>query len=234
MGLRATLLAWGVAAVAGLALPLSAAGQTTVQSALIYADLSPDDGGADVRVEYVLDVQGTPELRFELLGFGPATTNAFWLGEPRTGTEIPLDAEVGSMRAASFRLTLYEPNEPYHIVALYRIEDAVQRDGDDLLVRVPVLSLAFPPADGSTDLFRAELTLPAEWHVSEGFPTRLEADGEGSYVVDLPVVPSMLGVRGRADGAWRPGLPLLIDCLMGAIILAFGLVGWRQIRRGAS
>ena len=42
MGLRATLLAWGVAAVAGLALPLSAAGQTTVQSALIYADLSPD------------------------------------------------------------------------------------------------------------------------------------------------------------------------------------------------
>jgi hypothetical protein len=234
VGLRATLLAWAVAAVAWLALPVSAAGQTTVQSALIHADLSPDDGGADVRVEYVLDVQGTPDLRFELLGFGPATTDAFWLGEARTGTEIPLDAEVGSMRAANFRLTLYEPSEPYRIVALYRIEDAVQRDGDDLLVRVPVLSLAFPPADGSTDLFRAELTLPAEWHVAEGFPTGLEADGEGSYVVELPVVPSMLGVRGRADGAWRPGLPLLIDCLMGAIMLAFGLVGWRQIGRGTS
>ena len=100
MGLSTPLLAVLIVAVA---IPASA--QTTVRSVRLYADLSPDDGGAEVRVEYVLDVRGTPELRFELLGFGSATTDLFWLGEERTGTRIQLDTETGSMRAASFTLS---------------------------------------------------------------------------------------------------------------------------------
>ncbi len=213
---------------------VSAAAQTTVQSARLYADLSPDDGGAEVRIEYVLDVQGTPELQFELLGFGSASADGFWLGEERTGTRIELDPQTGSMRAAAFTLTLADTSEPYRLVAHYRIAEAVQLDGENLLLRVPVLSIALPPADGVPDLFRAELTLPPEWSVAEGFPTGLEANDEGVYTVSLPVVPSMVSARGRTDGTWRPGLPLLIDVLTVVVLLVFSFVGWRHLAKVAA
>ena len=114
MGLSRLLLA---AVLAAVAVPASA--QTSVRSAHLYADLSPDDGGAEVRIEYVLDVQGAPEMRFELLGFGSASAESFWLGGQRTGTRMQLDAETGSMRAAAFTLTLADTGEPYHLVAEY-------------------------------------------------------------------------------------------------------------------
>ena len=211
-----------------------AAAQTTVQSARLYADLSPDDGGAEVRIEYVLDVRGTPELQFELLGFGAASADGFWLGEERTGTRIELDPQTGSMRAAAFTLSLADGSEPYRLVVQYWIADAVQLDGEDLLLRVPVLSIALPPAAGVPDLFRAELSLPPEWSVSEGFPTGFEANEEGAYVVSLPVVPSMVSARGRTDGTWRLGLPLVIDLLTVVILLAFSFVGWRHLVRIAA
>ena len=229
MGLSTRLLAVVIIAVA---VPASA--QTTVQSARLYADLSPDDGGAEVRVEYVLDVLGTPELRFELLGFGSASAYAFWLGEQRTGTRIELDAETGSMRAAAFTLRIGETDEPYRLVAQYWIAEAVHLDGEDFGVRIPVLVIALPPADGVPDLFRAELTLPPEWSVAESFPTGMEINEEGVYTVALPVVPSLVSARGRTDGTWRPGLPLTIDLLTAAILLASSFMGWRHLRGAAS
>jgi hypothetical protein len=226
------VVAGAMVAVPVLAIQLSA--QTTVQSARLYADLSPDDGGAEVRIEYVLDVQGTPELQFELLGFGSASADGFWLGEERTGTRIELDPQTGSMRAATFTLTLANTSEPYRLVAQYWIAEAVQLDGEDVLLRVPVLSIALPPADGVPDLFRAELRLPPDWSVTEGFPTGLEVNDEGVYTVSLPVVPSMVSARGRTDGTWRPGLPLLIDVLTVLVLLAFSFVGWRHLSRVAA
>ena len=212
-----------------LAMHLSA--QTTVQSARLYADLNSDDGGAEIRIEYVLDVRGTPELQFELLGFGSASADGFWLGEERTGTRIELDPQTGSMRTATFTLTLADTSEPYRLVAQYWIAESVQLDGVDVLLRIPVLSIALPPDDGVPDLFQAELRLPPDWSISEGFPTGFEASEEGVYTVSLPVVPSMVSARGRTDGTWRPGLPLLIDMLTVGVLLAFGLVGWRHLSR---
>lgn len=245
MGLRAGFVVMGlVSAIALVIVPAAAqtnaevqasvAGQSTVQSARLFADLSPDDGGAEVRIEYVLDVRGTPELQFELLGFGSASADGFWLGEERTGTRIELDPQTGSMRAAAFTLSLADTNEPYRLVAQYWVAEAVQLDGEDFLVRVPVLSIALPPADGVSDLFRAELSLPPEWSVAEGFPTGLAANEEGLYVVSLPVVPSMVSARGRTDGARRLGLPLVIDLLTAAILLTFSFVGWRHLARIAA
>ena len=229
MGLSRLLLA---AVLVAVAVPASA--QTSVRSAHLYADLRPDDGGAEVRIEYVLDVQGAPEMRFELLGFGSASAESFWLGGQRTGTRMQLDAETGSMRAAAFTLTLADTGEPYHLVAEYWIANAVERDGEDVRVRVPVLSLGFPPADGVSDVFRAALEFPPEWSISEGFPTGLEANEQGVYTVALPVVPSMVSARGRTDGTRRPGLPLVIDLLTAAILLAFSFMGWRHLKRAAS
>ncbi len=226
MGLRAALL---VAAALCLAGP--AAAQTTVRSARLTADLAPDDDGAAVRVEYVLAVDGASPLRFELLGFGHATTEGFRIGDRETGTPIRLDAESGSLRAAVFSLGIGADESEFSFVAYYFIAQAVERTGDGVRVHLPVLTLALPPEASKLDVFHAEVRLPESWRVSEGFPTGLRRRPDGAYEVDLPVVPSVVSLRARADGAWRPGLPLVLDVLAGLLLLGFGVVGWRHLRK---
>jgi hypothetical protein len=222
------------AAGAILLIALPAAAQTTVRSIRLTADLSPDDGGAEVSVEYVLDIEGTPQLRVQLLGFGDASTESFWLGERRTGTPIRLTRESGSLMAADFTLSFGETDADVELVANYWIPNAVERDGARIRVHVPVLTLATPPAEGIPDLFQAEFRLPPSWEVSESFPTGMRATGDGSYAVDLAVSPSVVSIRARTDGAWRPGLPLVLEMLMAAALVAFGIGGWRHLRSVAA
>ncbi len=233
-------LAVGLAVLAHLGIPAPTAAQTRVRSVQMFADLAPDDGDAEVRMLYVLEVAGTAELRFELLGFGDATAPGFWLGERRTGTPILLAEETGSMRATDFTLNLGEGADEFQLEARYLIRDAVARDGDDLRVHVPVLVVAAPPADDVVDVFHAEVLVPDAWRVSEGFPSGLDADAEARWIADLAVVPSVVSLRARADGAWRPGVPLAIDVTASLVLLVFGLFGWRhlsgvaaQARRGS-
>jgi len=228
VGLRTALL---VAAALSLAGP--AAAQTTVRSVRLTADLAPDDGGAAVRVEYVLAVDGASPLRFELLGFGDATAEGFRIGERETGTPISLETESGSLRAAVFSLGVGADESEFAFVAYYFIAQAVERTGDGVRVHVPVLTLALPPEASRRDVFQAELLLPESWRVSEAFPTGLSRRPDGVHEVDLPVVPSVVSLRARADGAWRPGLPLVLDVLAALILLGFGVVGWRHLREVA-
>jgi hypothetical protein len=44
----------------------------------------------------------------------------------------------------------------------------------------------------------------------------------------------MVSARGRTDGTWRLGLPLVIDLLTVVILLAFSFVGWRHLARIAA
>jgi hypothetical protein len=207
----------------------SAASQSTVRSAHLFADLRPDDGGAEVRIDYVLETQGIAPLRFELLGFGDARAEGFWLGERETGTPIRLEAEGGSMRATDFSLNV-GAGPTFEFTARYWIEAAVERDGERVKVHIPVLAVALPPAEGANEVFRAELLLPEEWSVSESFPTGLSLDDDGAYSVELAVLPSVVSMRGSADGRWRPGLPLAVDFTAGLILLVFAFFGWRHLK----
>jgi hypothetical protein len=63
----------------------------------MYADLSPDDGGAEVRIDYELQTDGIAPLRFELLGFGDSKAEGFWFGDRDTG--VPMRLEACSQRA---------------------------------------------------------------------------------------------------------------------------------------
>ena len=112
----------------------------------------------------------------------------------------------------------------------YRVDSAVREEAGALRAHVPVLSVSLPPATDSGDVFLAVVTVPENWSVVEGFPTGLRERERGVYDVALPVVPSVVSLRGRTDGAWRPGFNLIVDLLAVVILLAFGLVGWRHLR----
>ncbi len=106
--------------------------------------------------------------------------------------------------------------------------------GEAVRVDIPVLTAALPPVRDAGDIFHADIRMPSIWFVTESFPTGLRPGPDGSYTVDLPVAPSVITIRARTDGAWRPGAPLLLDALAGAILLAFVIVGWRHLRAAAA
>ena len=121
------------------------------------------------------------------------------------------------------------------VVVTYRVDEPVTEAGGKLRGRVPVLGIDRAPREAGPGLFRAELRVPPQWVVTEGFPTGLAPSGEpGVYRAELSVVPSLVSFRARADGAWRPGLPVLLDVLAGAILLVFAVFGWRHMREVAA
>jgi hypothetical protein len=117
------------------------------------------------------------------------------------------------------------------VTTSYAVSGAVAEKGVRVRGHIPVLSVDLPPEAASPGLFHAELRLPPEWTVVEGFPTSLEATGApGVYAVELAVVPAVLSFRARSDGRWRPGLPALLDVAAVLLIAAFSVVGWRHLR----
>ena len=110
----------------------------------------------------------------------------------------------------------------------YRVDGAVVDEGGRLRAWIPVLT-GPPAAAGAEGGFTARLRLPEGWMVSEGFPSGLRPDDDGSWSVGLQVAPSMVGFRGRSDGRWRPSLPLMVDLLTVLVLCGFSTVGWRHL-----
>lgn len=185
------------------------------------------DGGASVTIDYELvDVADVREVEVALLGFDAAATDEILAD----GRVLELEPASGSRRAATLGLTGAAGDGPRSLRLTYRIAEAVVfRDGA-LRARVPVATVSLPPAADSGDVFHARLTLPRQWSVAEGFPSRLVATEAGVYGTDLRVVPSVVSLRGRTDGAWRPGVKLLIDLLTVAILAGVAVAGWRHMR----
>lgn len=203
-----------------------------VVSARFEADLTAADGAADVTMRYVFATEagGTLPLdvpiNLELLGFDEATTNRF----TADGTDVELWPTTGSHRAAAVYAPPAAGGSSLSMELRYRIERAVVDDGGKLRGRIPVLSGPSAPTAGGDDAFEARLILPEHWAPSEGFPSGLRVQSDGSYTVTLQVVPSVVGFRGRSDGVRRPGLPLLVDLLTLVILVSFSAFGWRHLR----
>jgi hypothetical protein len=210
-------------------------GGWSVVSARMVADLTADDGSADVTIRYVLS--GTPRgaplpldrtVPVELLGVADTRvaevsvegTGPVVLWPTRgvhraAGVELPAGAAMGD--TAALRIS-------------YTVEGAVPADGARLRGRVPVLSGPSAPAPGAGGGFEARLLVPPAWRLSEGFPSTLRAEEAGVWSVALPVSPAFVGFRGRADGTWRPGLTLFVDVLTLTILTVFTFFGWRHLR----
>lgn len=205
-----------------------------VRSARLEAVIDAERGEADVRVVYVvegLEADGDP-LRLEALDLGAAAVDSVSVGGAFAGHAV-LAPEMGAMRAASL-VALRRPTGDAEITLRYRVTGAVDRSGAEVRVRIPVVVLDVPPASGGERVFRASVRLPAGWAVSGGFPTGFAPFSDGSWQAGLAVVPALVSLRGRTDGAWRPGLAEALDVLALAVLVVFGLVGWRHLSRVAS
>ena len=233
MGLtpRTTTLLAGLSFVlggAGLAVPNGLEGQASVRSARLFADLTAGDGSASVTVEYELIIDGdAADVPVELLGFAAATVEDFNLSG---GDRVVLWPATGSRRSATVDLGASVGVGRSTLSFEYRVDSAIRAEAGALRAHMPVLSVSLPPATDSGDVFVAVVTLPESWSVVEAFPSGLLEREPGVYEVALPVVPSVVSLRGRTDGAWRPGSNLVVNLLSAVVLLAFGLVGWRHLR----
>lgn len=213
---------------------------TVVRAARLTAEVGEGGTNAEVRVEYALsgmDPAGD-SVRLELLGFGPALADSVRVegaGQVGPGGVIPLAPETGSMRAATLPPSMLAPAGGGATLAFsYRVTGAVERSGADVRIRLPVLVVDFPPEQGGGPLFHASVRLPEGWSVSGGFPSGPVRTAGGVWETDLAVVPALVSLRGRSDGAWRPGLPQVLDALALLVLAAFGVVGWRHLREVAA
>ena len=203
-----------------------------VRSVHMEADLNSEDGVADVVVRYEVGaVEGdvlpaSQPLHLELLGFGDATVDRF---TTRSGDSVELWPTHGTHRAASVWVSTTALDPDIGFVELsYRVDAAVVEQDGRLRARIPVLT-GPPGAPGADGRFTARLRLPEGWTVSEGFPSGLRRDDDGSWSVGLQVTPSMVGFRGRTDGTWRLSVPLVVDLMTVLVLLVFSAVGWRHL-----
>jgi hypothetical protein len=231
----ALLALFGVAWVVLITTPVGTEGQGTVRSARMLVDLSDTGAGARVRLEYVLEgVPAGTALGLSLLRFGTADVEDLRAGDE----DVVLRALPGVAAAATVTAATTPAPGRTHVRLSYVVADPLTTDGGQALrAYVPILSLDLPPEEARPGLFRAELILPGSWRLSEAFPTGLAptslTEETGRWVVDLPVVPSVVSFRAHPDARWHPGLPLILDLLAGAILLLFAAVGWGHLRRFA-
>lgn len=217
-------------------IPIPALAQSGTRAVELHADLTRNDGSAavEIRIDFVPD--DTADLNIELLGFGDGRTDGF-RSPAADGPLIRFDRSSGSRqwtviaRSDMDRGVIERGDSLWRFRAAYVVRNAIVTKDGTVRVHVPVLTLALPPLRDAGNVFHAEVRVPSSWSVTEGFPTGLRATSDGIFAVDLPVAPSVVSLRARTDGVWRPGLPLLLDGLAGVVLVAFLVIGWRYLRR---
>ncbi len=102
---------------------------------------------------------------------------------------------------------------------------------DDGWVRIGVpLPTASPPR--GTDLsFRALIHPPPGYRITDPFPSRVEAQSDGSVRLDLPAPPSLLRFRLAPEGERGLTAADLADLAVGLILGALAVFGLSRLRR---
>ena len=221
-----------LATVALLACASAAGAQGTVQQARLQADLTGASGEATVRVEYLLGgVAPGDSVPVSLLDFGLAIPFDLRVGE---GAEsLSLSRLRGAARGGHARVE-GTPDGQGRLVVTYRVP--VPTDSSGVVVsHLPVLRADLPFEQARPGLWVAEVRVPPAWRVMEAFPTGLVPSGTaGALVGDLQVVPTVVTLRARPDGAWRPGLLLLLNLLAVGVVVFVTVAGWRHLTSGAA
>jgi hypothetical protein len=201
-----------------------------VASARMVAEVIDGGPHAEVGIEYVLvGGEGGGLIPIQLLGFSGATSTE--LRVDGQSESVVLSPTSGSLRAATLRAPENADGAGFTLALSYEIEKAIEARGGAVRARIPIAVVALPNEEGVQDIFQALVRVPADWAVTEAFPTGLSAERGGDYRVSLAVTPSFVGFRARTDGLVRPGLPLVLGVLMVTLLGAFSVFGWRHLRR---
>jgi hypothetical protein len=119
-------------------------------------------------------------------------------------------------------------------VVTYRVPLPTDPSGV-VVSHLPVLRADLPFERARPGLWVAEVRIPSGWRVMEAFPTGLAPSGTpGELVGGLQVVPTVVTLRVRPDGAWRPGLILLLNLLAAGVVVLVSVAGWRQLTSRAA
>lgn len=204
-----------------------AGAQGTVRQARLQADLTGASGEATVRVEYLLGgVAPGDSVPVSLLDFGPAIPFDFRVGE---GAEsLSLSRLQGASRGGHARVDRASDGQG-RLVVTYRVPLPTDASGV-VVTHLPVLRADLPLEGSRPGLWAAEVRVPSGWRVTEAFPTGFVRSGAaGTLAGDLQVVPTVVTLRVRPDGAWRPGLLLLMNVLAAGVVVLTCVAGWRHL-----
>jgi hypothetical protein len=182
-----------------------------------------------VRVEYQLNGVGPgDEVPVSVLDFGDAVAGGFRVGGSAVVMELP--ARHGAARTGSWPV---EAGPAGWAVLSVAYQVPLRGDAGDgrIVAHLPVLVVERAPEAARPGLFHGSVRVPVAWTVTEGFPTGLAYGGEaGRYDVELSVVPSVVTLRARSDGRVGLALPLVLDLVALAALLATAVAGWRHMR----
>lgn len=209
-----------------------AGAQGTVQQARLQADLTGASGEATVRVEYLLGgVAPGDSVPVFLLDFGPAIPFDLRVGEG--GESLSLSRLRGAARGGHARVEGTSDGQG-RLVVTYRVPLPTDPSGV-VVSHLPVLRADLPFEQARPGLWVAEVRVPPGWKVMEAFPTGLVPSGTaGALAGDLQVVPTVVTLRARPDGAWRPGLLLVLNLLAAGVVVVTCVAGWRQLTAKAA
>lgn len=202
--------------------------EPVVVEARFHADLQPTDGSAVVTLAYRLDrapAAGTVAIR--VLDFAPAVATRVRAG----GAEVTWGDAMGAARTATVVVDEAPFGQGAEVTLSYRVAEALQIEGASVRVRIPVPALLLAPEGARPRLFQATVAGPTAWRMNDGFPSGVGPGAEaGSWEAVLPAVPSVVTLRGRTDGRWRPGLAVTLDGVALLVLVGFLGGGWRHMR----
>lgn len=195
---------------------------------------------ARVRVDYRLRGGGleTARVPFTVLELGGGRVT----GLAARAAGVPLDVVWGEgrgqRRSGTIRLPGSGPVQAgdgaMDIVVTYTVRGALGRSGRAV---VPVVAVAWPPAEALPGTFRAEVRPPKGLEAYDVFPAGLRADpgeeGGDVYRTELPVLPSILAFSTTAERPWLT-LALALDTGVVLVLLVLGWAGVRYLRRRAT
>ena len=226
----------------GGAIPLPTRGQEvegSLTEARVTAELTAVEAPIAIVAEFrVRPGEGTREIPFTVIRFGDteiSDVQGMLDGEP-----VPIRLESGASSQSRGALSLSgdrSASGPRLVRFEYQVEGAWSGSGDRYRVTLPLIVVPWAPEEARPETFAADIIMPESLSLYGSFPTGdlqpATSGGQSRYRVGLQVVPSMLTLRASVGGPPVLTVTRVMDGVVVILLLAFGIFGWRYLRRRA-
>lgn len=226
----------------GGAVPLPTRGQEvegTLTEARVTAELTVAEAPVVIVAEFRVEPgEGTGEIPFTVIRFGDTEIldiHGMLDGEP---VPVLLTTDSSSQSRGALRLSNDGRNTGTHLVRFeYRVGGAWSGSGDRYRVTLPLIVVPWAPEEARPETFSAHIVVPESLGLYGSFPTAelkpTASGGRSHYRLGLQVVPSVLTLRTSVGGPPFLTVPRVMDGVVILLLLAFGIFGWRYLRRRA-